>query len=437
MKTETSQQKSLPNWEELLQVAQQNTTAKWISRPGQTPATATISSHLHRLSPGEKPSVLLYRDTHAWCPFCERVWFALEEKQIPFETELIDLSNKPQWYKDLVPTALVPAVKIEGELVYESKDILLALEKKFDSFPLLPIASQERSAALDMIENFDANGLVKSGFEFLRGKPFNSEQSTETIPEQIAAQLLNLQTTFETKLDQLEVTLGQYPGVYFMGDFSLVDIMYTPALRRFAANLPVFREYSLYDNDRFPRLNQWLTAINKRSAYQRVKPSPRTNNLVMHKLFGVQPIHNSKSLNVTQLQPHAEAGSDKQDYFMEAAARLSSNYQTVIADIIKNSGIKTWVSQETLPSIESAIDGHLRRLVHCLIEGNIPLFSDKPVDSKTDQQNEGKEELVADAAVGAIALAFLRNRVCVPRDMSAGAAVALETTIDAMLSSIY
>lgn len=130
MKTETSQQKSLPNWEELLEVAQQNTTAKWISRPGQTPATATISSHLHRLTPGEKPSVLLYRDTHAWCPFCERVWFALEEKQIPFETELIDLSNKPQWYKDMVPTALVPAVKIEGELVYESKDILLALEKK-------------------------------------------------------------------------------------------------------------------------------------------------------------------------------------------------------------------------------------------------------------------------------------------------------------------
>lgn len=288
-----------------------------------------------------------------------------------------------------------------------------------------------------MIENFDANGLVKSGFEFLRGKPFNSEQSTETIPEQIAAQLLNFQTTFETKLDQLEVILGQYPGAYFMGEFSLLDIMYAPALRRLAANLPVFRGYFLYNNDRFPRLNQWLTAINKRSAYQRVKPSDRTNNLVMHKLFGVQPIDNSKSISVTQPQPHAEAGSDKQDYFMEAAARLSSNYQTVIADIIKNSGIKKWVSQETLPSIESAIDGHLRRLVHCLIEGSIPLFSDRPVDSKTDQQNEGKEELVADAAVGAIALAFLRNRVCVPRDMSAGAAVALQTTIDAMLSSIY
>ncbi|NEP38909.1 MAG: glutathione S-transferase [Okeania sp. SIO2G4] len=437
MKTETSQQKSLPEWEELLEVAQQNTTAKWISRPGQTPATATISSHLHRLSPGEKPSVLLYRDTHGWCPFCERVWFALEEKQIPFETELIDLSNKPQWYKDMVPTALVPAVKIEGELVYESKDILLALEKKFDRFPLLPIASQERSAALDMIENFDANGLVKSGYAFLRGKPANSEKSTETIPEQIAAQLLNLQTTFETKLDQLELLLGQYPGVYFMGEFSLVDIMYTPAIRRFAANLPVFRGYSLYDNDRFPRLNQWLTAINKRSSYQRIKPSARTNNLIMHKLFGVQPIHKNKSLSVTQPQPHGEVESQTEEYSMEAAARLSSNYQTVIADIIKNSGIKKWVIQETLPSIELAIERHLRRLVHCLIEGSIPLFSDKPVDSKTDQQNEEKEESAADAAVGAIALAFLRNRVCVPRDMSAGAAVALETTIDAMLSSIY
>ena len=57
--------------------------------------------------------------------------------------------------------------------------------------------------------------------------------------------------------------------------------------------------------------------------------------------------------------------------------------------------------------------------------------------SKTEQQNEVKEKASADAAVGAIALAFLRNRVCVPRDMSANAAVAFQTAIDNMLSCIY
>jgi len=142
-----------------------------------------------------------------------------------------------------------------------------------------------------------------------------------------------------------------------------VDIMYTPGLRRLAANLPVFRGYSLYNKDRLPRINQWLMAIDQRQAYQRVKPSDRTNNLVRQKIFRLQPIYNSKP------EPQAEFASQEKDYPMEAAGRLSSNYQTVVADILKNSGIKTWVSQDSLPKIESVIDAYLRRLVYYLIEG--------------------------------------------------------------------
>ncbi|MGK7922104.1 MAG: glutathione S-transferase family protein [Trichodesmium sp.] len=427
MVTNISHNKSLPNWEELLQVAQENTTAKWILRKDQSPRTATISSYIEQLNSGEKPSVLLYRDTNAWCPFCERVWFALEEKQIPFEVELINLRDKPQWYMDMVPTGLVPAVKIEGELVYESKDILLALEQKFDSCPLLPREPQERSVALEMIEAFDSNGLVKVGYQFLS----NSQLNTEMTPEEKEAQLLNLQTTFETKLDQLEETLGKYPGVYFMHEFSLVDIMYTPGLRRLAANLPVFRGYSIYNNDRFPRINQWLMAIDQRPAYQRVKPNTRTNKLVMQSIFRLQPIYEGKP------EPQAEFASQEKDYRMEAAGRLSGNYQTVVADILKNSGIKAWVSQDSLPKIESVIDLYLRRLVYYLIEGSIPSFSHRSVDPKTEEQNEVKEKAATDAAIGAIALAYIRNRVCVPRDMSANAAVAFQTAIDTMLSCIY
>ena len=54
-----------------------------------------------------------------------QVWFALEEKNIEYDTVLINLQNKPDWFKELVPTQLVPAVKINGKLVYESFDILM------------------------------------------------------------------------------------------------------------------------------------------------------------------------------------------------------------------------------------------------------------------------------------------------------------------------
>ncbi len=80
---------------------------------------------------------------------------------------------------------------------------------------------------------------------------------------------------------------------------------------------------------------------------------------------------------------------------------------------------------------------YLRRLAYGLTQGSIPLFLGEAVDSKTDQKNQAKAMAIADAAVEAIAIAFLRNRVCVPRDLSAGAAVALQTAVDAMLSSLY
>jgi glutaredoxin len=89
---------SLSPWGEILTTAQSQTPARRVKRPGQSPSTAPIPSSWSSLAPGEQPKVLLYRDTNSWCPFCERVWFALEEKGIPFETEFIDLSNKPQWY---------------------------------------------------------------------------------------------------------------------------------------------------------------------------------------------------------------------------------------------------------------------------------------------------------------------------------------------------
>ena len=58
-------------------------------------------------------------------PLFPQVWLALEEKNIPYDTVLINLQDKPEWFKKMVPTQLVPAVKINGELVYESYDIML------------------------------------------------------------------------------------------------------------------------------------------------------------------------------------------------------------------------------------------------------------------------------------------------------------------------
>ncbi len=51
---------------------------------------------------------------------------ALLYKDIPFDVVFIELRNKPDWYETIVPTKLVPAVRMRdsGEVVYESADIM-------------------------------------------------------------------------------------------------------------------------------------------------------------------------------------------------------------------------------------------------------------------------------------------------------------------------
>ncbi|XGB43899.1 MAG: glutathione S-transferase domain-containing protein [Nodosilinea sp. LVE1205-7] len=81
----------LPTWDQVLTAARTRTPARRLRRPGQTPSTVPVATGL---AVGEKPRVLLYRDSNSWCPFCERVWFALEEKGIAFETEFVVLEGQ-------------------------------------------------------------------------------------------------------------------------------------------------------------------------------------------------------------------------------------------------------------------------------------------------------------------------------------------------------
>ena len=55
-------------------------------RADAVPSTQRASS-----SSAAPPELVLYRDTNAWCPFCERVWLALEAKGVSYTCEFVDL----------------------------------------------------------------------------------------------------------------------------------------------------------------------------------------------------------------------------------------------------------------------------------------------------------------------------------------------------------
>ncbi|MBN3960163.1 glutathione S-transferase family protein [Nostoc sp. NMS8] len=402
-------QDTVISWEQLLEIAQKNTPARRVRRPGQSPSTAPIPSSLHKLPPDTEPSVLLYRDTNSWCPFCERVWFALEEKEIPFATEFIDLTNKPKWYTDLVPTTLVPAAKIEGKLVYESKEILLALEEQFGP-TLLPEDPEENAVARQWLEDAETNGVRDIAYKFLRQAPEDPNE------------LASLQAAFEAKLDELEQLLGKYAGPYFLSTFSVVDITYSPHLDRLAANLPVYRGYHLKGNPRYPRINAWFEALKQRPAYQRVKSDDTTNNLLLRRRWGVTPIGNPL--------PPDPAASQEIQFRAEAAERLTDNREVALGDILKNSGVQALAVNGDTTAVKEGVDFHLRLLADYLINGNGAALPWGRVGGKDNADPTA-------AAIGAITLAYVRNRICAPRDMSAGAATAFRAAADKVLASLY
>ena len=80
--------------------------------------------------------VTLYRDHHAWCPYCQKVWLWLEFKRIPYRIRKVTMrcyGSKEPWFLRRVPSGMLPALDLDGRLITESDEILLQLEATFGS----------------------------------------------------------------------------------------------------------------------------------------------------------------------------------------------------------------------------------------------------------------------------------------------------------------
>ena len=369
----------------------------------------------------KEPVLTLYRDTNGWCPFCERVWIALEKKGIAYEEKLIDLQDKPDWYKDIVPTTLVPAIEFHderysaaepgsGRLVWESKDILEALDESFDAVPL-------RSGGDGVAEVAE---VLNASFGFVYG----ARNST-------AAELATKQETFVAALDALDGVL-RAKGPFVRGAaLSTADLELAPTMERFYYQLAVLRpDFPALDAGR-PGLAAWFRAMDGEPAYaRRVKGDAYSWTAVTSSFLRFFAANDTETEGKIQ-KADAAAAAMLQDSLQdaaaladaaavdEAAARLSMNRAAVARDAADASPkTQPFVARAaSTDSADAAIDAalaaladarprrlrRLRRLARGLRKTAPPQLSD-------------------DAKVAASCIAA---RLCAPRDMGAPAAAAL------------
>ncbi|XP_013608485.1 PREDICTED: glutathione S-transferase DHAR3, chloroplastic-like [Brassica oleracea var. oleracea] len=79
------------------------------------------------------------------CPFCQRELLTMEEKHVPYDMKMVDLSNKPEWFLKISAEGKVPVVKFDEKWVPDSDVITQTLE---DKYPEPPLATPPEKASV-------------------------------------------------------------------------------------------------------------------------------------------------------------------------------------------------------------------------------------------------------------------------------------------------
>ena len=198
--------------------------------------------------------VTLYRDNHAWCPYCQKVWLWLEEKQIPYRIEKVTMfcyGDKEDWYRRKVPSGMLPAIELDGRIITESDDILFALERAFG--PLQPLSYGMHHDSVLPLRRLERL-LFRAWCAWL------------CQPNGWFGQEKNNRQQFVNVVAQVESALSSTPSSYFLEDFSIVDVIFTPYVERMNASLFYYKGYSLREEN--PHFSDWFDAMETRPTYR-------------------------------------------------------------------------------------------------------------------------------------------------------------------------
>ncbi|MGB3402054.1 MAG: glutathione S-transferase family protein [Microcoleaceae cyanobacterium] len=328
--------------------------------------------------------VTLYRDNHAWCPYCQKVWLWLEEKQIPYRIEKVTMfcyGKKESWYKRKVPSGMLPALELDGRIITESDDILMALEQVYG--PLFKGMNDPQVIPLRQLERL----LFRAWCSWLC-YPTRSQKQDQYSQEQ-----------FIQVMAKVEEALASTTSPYFLEEFSTVDVIFTPYVERMNASLYYYKGYSMREEN--PRFSAWFDAMESRSTYRGTQSDFHTHvHDLPPQMGGCYPNDRPQTkTNQTQVDrgPWMELPDVK---YSEPETSRTEALQRVIKH--RNNIIKVNPAQEQL------FDQALRCALTYLITG------------ETCQPPTGSDS----------GLRYLRDRINVPRDMSIYAAKRLRQALE-------
>lgn len=186
-----------------------------------------------------------------------RVWVALLEKRIAFESVLINLDGD-QLQPDFTvinPLQRIPVIIDDGFKVVESLAILDYLEAKYPNPKLIP-DNPEALAVMRMVQLVAMNEIQTATMTLTK-----QLIGLDTAAEKIA--IARKQVT--NALEFYEQLLGRHP--YFTGEeITLAEVV----AGTMVPSLPMFG----FSFATYPRLNAWVERLAGRASWQQTTPAP-------------------------------------------------------------------------------------------------------------------------------------------------------------------
>lgn len=475
-----------PSWDELssrLTMAQspaeKNFRTNLENGTGPPSAAATL-----RLFDGDnEPKVVLYRDSAGWCPYCAKVWMALEERRVSYQVKKIDMrcygAGKPEEFLKLSPNGNLPVVVIDG-MAYSESDVIMDLIDEMGSLKTPALRPQEGTDAAERLKYLcddDRNSLERRLYTrwmyLLTGV---------RKPEEY-------RLLYEEHLDEVEEELAAAPagGPYFLGkDLSLVDIKFIPFVERQMASLAYFKgvDYRA-ERQRRPNLIRWLEAMESRPSYQATKSDWYTHSRALPPQLSAD-CSPGKGQEVSEMQAliddlpegpsdDVDSTSAGDDIWIEpgwdwcsgdmaaarreAAERIISNHENIVKFASRAAGTPGLPASaaplagprdKPNEDAEPAVDLMLRHTVDALLSsgrgggmfGSLlqgstsTLKNGDAVNASIRSLSSGKFGRAETTQAVADCVDYLRERIGVPRDMSHPAAQALRAELKLVSGSL-
>ena len=202
--------------------------------------------------------LVFYRDRHAWCPYCQKIWLWLELKQIPYRIEKINMfcyGKKEPWFLEKVRSGKLPAIELDGKIITESDEIIYFLEKEYGF-----LGTSINSTGFQETRRIERD-IFRSWCEWLcrRNSIFSS--------------IDNRKINFKRSLQKLENLLEKSefgiidPFYDLNGDIrpGTGDVIFIPYLERINASLSYYKGFNL--RIEFPSINNWFSLLEKENDY--------------------------------------------------------------------------------------------------------------------------------------------------------------------------